>query len=59
MAIPSPASDRIEIDRAMMAGISIPHLNYITLFTRSTNMQQTEMANDEHVNVKIVSKMFA
>jgi hypothetical protein len=27
IAIPSPASDRIEIDRAMIAGISIPHLN--------------------------------
>ena len=26
IAIPSPASDRIEIDRAMIAGISIPHL---------------------------------
>lgn len=36
MAIPSPASERIEIDRAMIAGISIPHLNYITLFTRLT-----------------------
>jgi hypothetical protein len=27
MAMPRPASDRIEIDRAMIAGISIPHLN--------------------------------
>jgi hypothetical protein len=27
MAIPRPASDRIEMDRAMIAGISIPHLN--------------------------------
>jgi hypothetical protein len=26
MAMPSPASDRIEIERAMIAGISIPHL---------------------------------
>ena len=26
MAIPSPASDKIEIDLAMIAGISIPHL---------------------------------
>ena len=28
IAIPSPASDRIKIDRAMIAGISIPHLDY-------------------------------
>jgi len=26
IAIPSPASDRIKIDRAMIVGISIPHL---------------------------------
>jgi hypothetical protein len=32
MAIPRPASDRIEIDRAMIAGISMPHLKKRTFF---------------------------
>jgi hypothetical protein len=36
MAIPSPASDRMEIDRAMIAGISIPHLK-LQFKTRSMN----------------------
>jgi hypothetical protein len=29
MAIPSPASERIEIERAIIAGISTPHLGKI------------------------------
>jgi hypothetical protein len=43
MAIPRRASDKNEIDRAMIAGISIPHLKITKIYEFSINKNAVRM----------------